>query len=241
MRRLITLAVAAPSFTGILDHYGALAVFVFVLVENFGVPIPGETMLVAASAYAARGHLNIALVVAACIAGVWLGATLSYLAGRRGGVTLLRRLHVPDRHHNRAQTYIQRWGAYTVVLGRYVAFLRSYIGWLAGINRMAQGPFLVWNLVGAALWTATFATLGYLVGNNWTVIERIFKTLGYGGVAVVVVAVVGYLIYRRRRESRADVQAEQELEDTQTKQELERLQAEAPRPDEQLTGPRTSR
>lgn len=232
MRRLITLAVAAPSFTGVLDHYGALAVFVFVLVENFGVPIPGETMLVAASAYAARGHLSIVLVVAACIAGVWLGATLSYLAGRRGGVALLRRLHVPDRHLDRAQTYMQRWGAYTVVLGRYIAFLRSYIGWLAGINRMAQGPFLVWNLVGAALWTVTFATLGYLVGNNWALIERIFKTLGYGGVAVVVVAMIGYLIYRRRRESRADAQ---------TKQEPEHLPADAQQPDEQLTGPRTPR
>src|SRR5689334_1865543 len=170
MRRLVALAAATPSFTGILDHYGALAVFAFVVVENFGAPIPGETMLVAASAYAARGHLNIVLVVAACIAGVWLGSMLSYLAGRRGGVALLRRLHVPDRDLDRAQLYMQRWGAYTVVLGRYVAFLRSYIGWLAGINRMAQAPFMVANLVGATLWTVTFATLGYLVGNNWALI-----------------------------------------------------------------------
>ena len=225
MRRLLTLA--APSFTGILDHYGALAVFAFVVVENFGLPIPGETMLGFASAYAARGHHSILLVVAASIAGVWLGSTLSYLAGRRGGVALLRRLHVPDRHLDRAQLYMARWGGYTVFLGRYIAFLRSYIGWLAGINRMAQAPFLLWNLAGATAWTLTFATLGYLVGNNWALIEKIFKTLGYGGAAIVVVAFVAYLIYRHRREARADVQARAEIEE----------QADAEEAGEQLTGP----
>lgn len=199
MQRLMLFAAAAPSFTGILDHYGALAVFLFVLIENFGAPIPGETMLVAASAYAAAGHISIVLVAIFSIAGIWSGATLSYLAGRRGGVALLRRLHVPDKHLARAQSYMARWGAYTVVLGRYVAFLRSYIGWLAGINEMKAGPFLLWNLVGAVMWSITFATLGYILGNNWALIERIFKTLGYGAVALVVVAFVGYLIYKRRR------------------------------------------
>lgn len=204
MRRLVILA-AAPAFGGILDHYGALAVFVFVVIENFGAPIPGETMLVAASAYAATGHLSIWLVVACCIAGVWLGAMLSYLAGRRGGVALLRRLRVPDRHLERASTYMQRWGGHTVFLGRYVAFLRSYIGWLAGINRMAIVPFMWWNLAGAVAWTATFSTLGYLLGDNWSLIERIFKTLGYGGAALVVLGVIGYVVYRRRRAARLDV------------------------------------
>lgn len=207
MRPLVILA-AAPAFGGILDRYGALAVFLFVVVENFGVPIPGETMLVAASAYAAAGHLNIALVVICCIAGVWLGSTLSYLAGRRGGVELLRRLHVPDRELARAQTFMDRWGGYTVFLGRFVAFLRSYLGWLAGINRMAPAPFLLWNLAGATLWTLTFATLGYLLGHNWALIEGIFKTLGYGAGTLVVVAALGYIVYRRRRKARLAAQAE---------------------------------
>ena len=69
MRPLLILA-AAPAVMGILHDYGVLAVFAFVVVENVGVPIPGETMLLAASAYAAAGHLNIALVVVFCIAGV---------------------------------------------------------------------------------------------------------------------------------------------------------------------------
>jgi membrane-associated protein len=92
-----------------------------------------------------------------------------------------------------------RWGSHTVVFGRYVAFLRSYVGWLAGINRMAVAPFLLWNLAGAVAWTLTFATLGYVLGRNWALIERIFKVLGYGGVALVAAAVIAYLIYRCRR------------------------------------------
>src|SRR5438132_3829177 len=114
MRQLLMLA-ASPADWGIFHDYGVLAVLVFVVVENVGVPIPGETMLVAASAYAAAGHLNIALVVVFCTAGVWLGSTLAYLAGRRGGVALLRRLHVPARHLARAEAYMARWGSHTVV------------------------------------------------------------------------------------------------------------------------------
>lgn len=201
---LLLILAAAPSFIqNILDSYGVLAVFLFVVVENFGAPIPGETMLVLASAYAAGGHLNVFLVILFCIAGVWTGATLSYLAGRRGGLALLRRLHVPEDKLARAQGYMARWGGYTVFLGRYIAFLRSYIGWLAGINNMPLAPFLLWNLAGATAWTLTFALLGFEVGNNWALIERIFKTLGYGGIALVVVGVVGYVIYRRIRDSRS--------------------------------------
>jgi membrane protein DedA with SNARE-associated domain len=202
MSGLLILAAAPSFFQNILDSYGVVAVFLFVVIENFGAPIPGETMLVLASAYAASGHLNLIAVIVCCIAGVWTGATLSYLAGRRGGVALLRRLRVPEKELERAHVYMARWGGYTVFLGRYVAFLRSYIGWLAGINSMPLGPFLLWNLAGATAWTLTFAVLGFEVGNNWGLIERIFKTLGYGGIALVVVGVIGYVIYRRLRGSR---------------------------------------
>lgn len=184
-----------PSITSLIDHYGVLAVFLFVVIENFGAPIPGETMLVIASAYAASGHISIALVVICSIAGIWTGATLSYLAGRSGGVALMTRLGVPERHLQRAETYMTRWGSYTVIFGRYVAFLRSYIGWLAGINRMKPAPFFLCNLVGAAAWSLTFAAIGYLLGDNWHLIE---KKLGYGIVVIAIAAVVGYVLYKRR-------------------------------------------
>jgi membrane protein DedA with SNARE-associated domain len=225
MRQVVMLAVA-PAIMGILDNYGVLAVFVFVVVENFGAPFPGETMLVTASAYAAAGHLNIALVVICCIGGVCLGSTLSYLAGRRGGIALLRRLHVPGQHLARAQAYTARWGSYTVFFGRYVAFLRSYVGWLAGINRMAPGPFLLWNLAGATAWTLTFATLGYVLGRNWVLIEHIFKVLGYGGGALVAAAVIAYLVYRRRRAARSPAPAQ----DTDADASRDALTSGQPRP-----------
>ena len=228
MRPLVMLA-AAPAVMGILHDYGVLAVFAFVVVENFGVPIPGETMLLAASAYAAAGHLDIAQIVIFCIVGVWLGSTLSYLAGRRGGVTLLRRLHVPHRHLARAQAYMARWGGHTVVFGRYVAFLRSYIGWLAGINHMALGPFLLWNAAGATAWTLTFATLGYVLGRNWVLIEHIFKVLGYGGGAVVAVAVIAYLVYRVYRRRRATL-CPTPTEDTAADASRDALSSGNPRP-----------
>src|SRR5919206_226164 len=123
----------------------------------------------------------------------------SSVACRRAGVALLYRLHVPHQHLARAQAYMARWGSHTVFFGRYVAFLRSYVGWLAGINRMAAGPFLLWNLAGATVWTLTFATLGYVLGRNWVLIEHIFKVLGYGGGALVAAAVIAYLVYKRRR------------------------------------------
>ena len=106
-----------------------------------------------------------------------------------------------------------RWGSHTVFFGRYVAFLRSYIGWLAGTHDMAVGPFLLWNLAGATAWTLTFATLGYVLGHNWALIERIFKVLGYGGGALVAVAVLGYLLYRRRRATLSTAASEETAAD----------------------------
>ncbi len=191
---------------GDLDHFGVIAVFLFVLVENFGLPIPGETMLVTAAVYArATGHINIFFVALCCIVGVWSGATLSYLAGRKGGVPLMTRLHVPERHLARAETYMTRWGPYTVVLGRYVAFLRSYIGWLAGINRMKAAPFFLWNLIGATLWTVTFTIVGYFVGDNLGRIWGFLKPLGSVGIAIAVIAVaavLALLVLRHRRAER---------------------------------------
>ena len=90
----------------------------------------------------------------------------------------------------------------------------TYVGWLAGINRMAVGPFLLWNLAGAAAWTLTFATLGYVLGRNWVLIERIFKVLGYGGGALVAAAVIAYLVYRRRRAAVSPTPAEDTDADT---------------------------
>ncbi len=217
MRQLIAIAMGLVfgnilDVRGDLDHFGVIAVFVFVLVENFGLPIPGETMLVTAAVYArATGHVNIFLVALCCIAGVWSGATLSYLAGRKGGVPLMTRLHVPERHLARAETYMTRWGPYTVVLGRYVAFLRSYIGWLAGINRMKAAPFFLWNLIGATLWTVTFTVIGYVVGDNLGRLWGFLKPLGGVGIAIAVIAVAAVLALLVARHRRAERKLDEPL------------------------------
>jgi membrane protein DedA with SNARE-associated domain len=110
-----------------------------------------------------------------------------------------------------------------------VAFLRSYVGWLAGINRMAVGPFLLWNLAGAIVWTLTFATLGYVLGRNWALIERIFKVLGYGGIALVAAAAIAYLVYRAYRRRRAAL-APTPVEDTATDASRDTVTSGTPRP-----------
>src|SRR5581483_6582475 len=131
--RDISVLGAHLSIATFLNNYGYLAVFLFIGIENLGVPFPGETMLVAASVYAAQGcGLQEPYVIVACILGSVIGSTLGYWVGRTGGRALLRRLHVSDRHLAPAEAYFVRYGSATVFFGRFLAVLRAWAAFLAG-------------------------------------------------------------------------------------------------------------
>src|SRR5579872_5320327 len=132
-------SLSTHTLQNLLDTWGYLAVFLFVAIESSGIPFPGETMLITAAAYAGAGHLRIEFVIASAIGGAVIGDNLGYLAGRTGGRAFVERhgrlIHLDADKLNRAQEFYARRGDLTVFFGRFVAILRAWAAFLAGVNK----------------------------------------------------------------------------------------------------------
>jgi membrane protein DedA with SNARE-associated domain len=155
----------------LITALGYGAPFAGVALESLGIPVPGETVLIAAAALAGRGDLSPAAVAAAGLAGAVVGDNIGYGIGRRWGAVLvrsprLRRLYPPERV-GRVETFFRRRrGWAVVVLGRFVAILRMLAGPVAGAHGMRWRTFLIANAVGGILWVTYVTTVGILIGRG---------------------------------------------------------------------------
>jgi|SRR5579884_1555572 len=195
---------------GPLNHYGYLAVAAFVLLEDFGVPVPGETILILAAVYAGTGRLSVWLVgVIACAAAV-TGDNIGFAIGHFGGRALVERfgryIFLTGERVDKATDWFERHGGKVVVIARFVEGLRQANGIIAGISGMHWTAFLAFNALGAALWVAVWVCVGYFSGNH---IDTIYNTAvqyeGYfaAAVGVVILALIARWLVRRRRRARA--------------------------------------
>jgi membrane protein DedA with SNARE-associated domain len=191
---------------GPLEHYGYLAVATFLFFEDFGVPLPGETMLIAASIYAGTGNLNIWVVGLVAFVAAVLGDNVGYVIGRKGGIKVVHRygkyvLITPERL-DKAHDFFTRRGSWVVTVARFIEGLRQLNGVIAGTVGMPWKRFLVFNMLGAALWVGTWTSLGYLAGNH---VETIARDFTYVAVVVGVIALlyVGWRLHHRRQSRRA--------------------------------------
>lgn len=173
----------------LLETYGYLAVLLLVGLESLGVPLPGETALLTASAYAAAGHLSITGVIAAAAVGAVLGDAGAYWIGRTGGLALVRRygrlFRVDEAKVERAQQFFKRHGGKTVFLGRFVSLLRMLAALLAGVTRMPYGRFSAFNVTGGICWALLFGGLGYGFGRH---VPKLEHAVGQAGALVVLLA-----------------------------------------------------
>jgi membrane protein DedA with SNARE-associated domain len=205
-----------------LDHailiYGYWVILVAVALETMGVPFPGETSLLAGAIYAGTGgRLNIVLVIVAAAVGAIIGDNVGYSVGRYGGYPLLRRIlrfvHLESRSEKTlayTQRFFERHGDKTVFFGRFFSLLRLWTAFLAGVNRMPWRRFLPWNAAGGIIWAILYGLLGYYLGNNVSALNSVLSVLGIGGavaVGVVVVAIIGVVIWQRRRANRQRLDA----------------------------------
>ena len=189
------------SFTHLVEHYGYLAVIILVTAEGFGIPLPGETAVVTAAAFAARGSLDVIGVALAATLGTVLGGSGGYWIGRSGGLSLLTRhghlIGIDAAKLARAEGYFVHHGMKTVFFARFVALLRILCGLLAGIAHMPFGAFSLVNFAGGALWAATFTLLGYLFGANLHRLEHRIGLVSLVLGAIVVIAAIIFLVRRR--------------------------------------------
>jgi membrane protein DedA with SNARE-associated domain len=200
--------VIASFLDTLLGDFGYLAVFLLVGIESLGIPAPGETMLVTASIYAGATHrLGIAGVIVAAIAGAVIGDNIGYAIGRRTGYRLLlrhgHRIRINERHLKLARYLFEKHGGKVVFFGRFVAILRTYAAFLAGVGQMHWRRFLVFNAAGGTVWALIFGLAGYY---GQKAFERLSTPIdiAVGGVGVCG-AIAGWLVLRRQTERLADV------------------------------------
>jgi membrane protein DedA with SNARE-associated domain len=205
----------------LVAQYGLYAVFVIVMLESAGVPLPGETALVLASIYAgATGDLHIAQVIAAAAAGAIIGDNMGFWVGRHFGMPLLKRygrvIHLDEKRLAFGEAMFRRHGAKIVFFGRFIAILRIFAALLAGVNRYGWGSFLFYNAAGGIVWATVFGLGGYFFGEA---IHRFTGPVGLIALAGVILGIgVSWWVVRRqeaRMEQRilAEEQEKQRWED----------------------------
>jgi membrane protein DedA with SNARE-associated domain len=211
---MITLAAAAPqhlpgflhSLEGPLNSAGYAAVFGFVLLEDFGIPVPGETILILGAVYAGAGRLSIYLVGLLAFLGAVTGDNIGFAIGHFGGRPLIERwgkyVFLTPERLDKATGFFERHGGKIVVVARFIEGLRQANGIIAGVTGMHWLKFGAFNAIGAALWVAVWTCLGYFSGNH---IDSIYHGITrYSlyvliAIGVLVVALIARAVLRRRR------------------------------------------
>src|SRR2546428_8082940 len=162
-----------------LAHYGYWAIAAALLLENAGLPVPGETMLLLASFLAFSEHrLRLPFIILVGVCAATLGDNLGFLLGHYGGEPLLERYRKVPRVHRtlaRAERLIQRYGSFAIFIARFIAGMRIIAGPLAGVLHMPWRKFVVFNFLGAAGWGTGISSIGYFFGRHLDEPSRIMK------------------------------------------------------------------
>ena len=197
------------SLTGPLDHYGYWAIALLLLLENIGAPVvPGEFAMISGAIFAGTGRAGLNIVVVAVVAFVAsvVGAEIGYLVGRFAGRELIlhygKYIMIKPHHLDRAEAIVDRYGGIVVVIARFIVGLREAIGIIAGITQMRWLTFTVYNVIGAAIWVATWVTIGDVAGDH---IDTVYADINryslyvFSALVVAVAAYIAWRVIRRRR------------------------------------------
>jgi membrane protein DedA with SNARE-associated domain len=182
--------------TSFITQHGLPLLFVVVMLESFGIPLPGETALILFGVLASQGHYSIASVIAVAAVAAIVGDNLGYwLIGRLGGRALFQRnrwlKRWSDRLLPRAERIMHRHGGKTVFFGRFIAILRFTAAWVAGLGRMPWWRFLFWNAAGGIVWATTFGLVAYYGGK--AVADAIARYGLYAAAGAVVLIALGWV------------------------------------------------
>lgn len=194
------------ALSGPLNHYGYWAILALVLLEDFGIPVPGETVLIAAAIYAGHGELNVVAVGLVAFAAAVTGDNIGFVIGHFGGRALALRwgryIFLTGDRLDRAESFFNRHGGKIIVVARFIEGLRQANGIIAGISGMHWLRFGVFNAIGAALWVGTWVSLGYLAGNHIGTIYGYITRYSYYVLIAAAVLLAGYITRRVLRHRR---------------------------------------
>jgi len=203
------MAFSLAELRPLLDRYGYLAVFGAILLEDFGVPMPGETLLIAGAILASQGDLHIVPLVLIAWTAAVLGDNIGYAIGRLGGRELVvrygRYVFLTEKRLKRAETFFHRRGGLIVLVARFFEILRQLNGIIAGIMSMSWWRFFTFNALGAALWVGFWSSLFFLAGREAGKLAALFKRYELfiiGGAGIALASLAFFLVrrYRKRHE-----------------------------------------
>jgi membrane-associated protein len=196
---------AIVNVTHLIEVAGYPLLFLVVMSEAGGIPVPGETALITAAVLASQGKLQIEFVIPIAAAAAIIGDNLGYLFGRKGGRWVLER---PGALHRQrlevlrvGEPFFVRHGPKAVFFGRFLLGLRVWASWLAGATHMPWRSFVLWNALGGITWATTIGLIGYFLGHS---AGSAIETFGIFGLVAVLLAIgSGLYLHRRHRRHRS--------------------------------------
>ncbi len=192
-----------------LETWGYLAVFVLSFISAMGLPVGAEVAIIYGGVLASgqitnhhHDHLQLVLVIVVATAAEVLGSLAGYLIGYFGGRPLVDKVgkYVLLTHHDldRAEAWFNRRGEPFVLFGRFIPLLRSFVSFAAGLGEMAVAKFLLFTLIGCAIWCTALTSLGYSLGSSYNHVLKAFSYAGYVAAVLAVIA-VAFVIWHRLR------------------------------------------
>jgi membrane protein DedA with SNARE-associated domain len=190
--------------TNFFTSHGLALLFVVIMLESFGIPLPGETALIAFGVLASQGHQSIVWVIVLAAAGAIVGDNLGYwLIGRLGGRELFERWRFLRRYSERflpaAERLMRKHGGKTVFFGRFITVLRYTAAWVAGIGRMPWWKFLFWNAAGGICWATAVGLVAYYAGHAAADAIQRYGIYAAGGIIVALLLVFVATHYGKKR------------------------------------------
>src|SRR5260221_1227945 len=194
----------------LIEHYmllyGYWAVFFGVMLENAGVPVPGETILLIAGYFASTGKFHLGFVMLIAATGAVIGDNIGFAIGHHFGRSFLLRIgrffFLTPKRLSHMENYFARHGNKTILVARFITGLRVFAALLAGASKMPWRIFFIFNVAGAILWSVVITTLGYLFGSS---LPLLIKWVGRSGTILLISAVViGIVVWRVRKHRKDD-------------------------------------
>ena len=191
-----------------LETWGYLAIFILSFVSAMGLPAGGELAIVYGGVLASGKiphqphHLSLVLVIVIATLAEMLGSLVGYLIGFYGGRPLFDRFGkwalLTHRDLDRAEAWFAHHGDRIVVFGRLIPLLRSTVSFGAGLGEMAIGKFVIFSVLGCAIWCTTQASIGFAVGSSYLHIAKVFSFAGYALAVAAVIALAVFFVHRVR-------------------------------------------
>jgi membrane protein DedA with SNARE-associated domain len=212
----------SSTLNNFLLHYSYFAVFILSFISSMGIPAGSEVAIIGGGALASGEvhklmsngqpsseffHLSLVLVILLALLGEVLGSMVGYLIGLKGGRTAVDKwgkyLLLTHKDLDRAEAWFNRHGDPLVLFGRFIPLLRSFVSFAAGLAEMAFAKFMVFTVIGCAVWCTALSLLGYSLGSTYDSVQKKFSYASYA-VAILAVVAVALLIWHRVRTMREE-------------------------------------